>query len=324
MGRPTLYSDNARVPDPPPRRRSLLEQLLYQAHRRCVNDYCGAIFPADATSCPDCHHRVLPVRQLNAPRLAMMGCIIVVLGAGGLWAKHADRVGVLPSSARLAARSSDSAARDSLARGRDVAHAPATSPVGKLLGFLLRQRHRGSVSTGSSAEMVDAVRMFEATVTDSTELAGSDMAGAIPQREAPAAVRSRSWSDTIVHGSTAATSDTIAPLRTSADSSAAGPQPPHTLATEEGREPRWLEAGRHLWTGVRLYYGAKRVYVGELLGGSEHYADPLTDERVPGLKIRAKTGRIEWTRRDVVSSGPWFVRRDDPAVERRQWRTYEH
>ena len=98
-------------------------------------------------------------------------------------------------------------------------------------------------------------------------------------------------------------------------------------AVEQISKEEWVPAGTHIWTGVKLYYGIgeNKMLVGEVMGGNRHYTSPITGEIFSGLKIRMKSGSVEWKSRDVVADldGYWFVRADDPAVERWDWREYK-
>ena len=103
-------------------------------------------------------------------------------------------------------------------------------------------------------------------------------------------------------------------------------QPSPSVSQAPGNETtsrsEWVDAGGHLWTGVKLYYGPRRMYVGEVLGGNENYVDPFTGSKIRGLKVRMANGADEWKDRDAVNMGPWYVRRDDPALTRREWYEY--
>jgi hypothetical protein len=92
---------------------------------------------------------------------------------------------------------------------------------------------------------------------------------------------------------------------------------------ETASRSEWVDAGGHLWTGVKLYYGPARVYVGDVLGGNENYVDPFTGDKMRGLKVRMANGGDEWKDRDAVNLGPWYVRRDDPALARKEWYEYK-
>lgn len=68
----------------------------------------------------------------------------------------------------------------------------------------------------------------------------------------------------------------------------------------------YVLAGGHIWVGVRLYYGDNHQYVGEVLGGNDKM-----------IKVHMSGGSREWKNRDAVRT--WYVRRDDPALDRQEW-----
>jgi hypothetical protein len=87
----------------------------------------------------------------------------------------------------------------------------------------------------------------------------------------------------------------------------------------------WVGCSMHLWTGVKLYYGEgdNKAFFGEVLGGNESYTSPITGERFRGVKITTKKGKAEWKDRDALITSSWcFIRKDDPALERMEWREY--
>lgn len=85
----------------------------------------------------------------------------------------------------------------------------------------------------------------------------------------------------------------------------------------------YISAGGNLWTGVKLYYGPKMMYVGEVLGGNERYVDP-SGQQMRGIKIRYPDGSSEWKNRSAVNLGPWYVKADDPALVRQEWAIYKY
>ena len=102
------------------------------------------------------------------------------------------------------------------------------------------------------------------------------------------------------------------------------PTPSTTSSGEESLQAAgYIRAGGNLWTGVKLYYGSARMYCCEVLGGNERYVSPTTGERFRGLKVLYPDGKQEWKDRSAVNSGPWYVRRDDPALQQQQWRSYQ-
>lgn len=114
-----------------------------------------------------------------------------------------------------------------------------------------------------------------------------------------------------------------APAAVSAAQEPASPAPAPQQVVEAQQSP-WARATGNLWTGVVLYYGEgdQKMQVGEVLGGSDSYVDPATGQQLRGLKVRMKSGKPEWKDRDAVIGGPWYVRRDDPAIANMAWKTY--
>jgi hypothetical protein len=88
-------------------------------------------------------------------------------------------------------------------------------------------------------------------------------------------------------------------------------------------DSEWADARGRLWTGVKLYHGPARMYVGDALGGNNNYRDPLTGEKMRAVKVRMESGSEEWKSRNAIVVGPWYVRRDDPALAPREWYEYK-
>jgi len=101
--------------------------------------------------------------------------------------------------------------------------------------------------------------------------------------------------------------------------SSAGSENPSTLSNVE-----FERAGSRLWTDVKLYYGSSKTYFGDVLGGNEHYVDPVTGKKIRGLKIRLADGRLEWKDRNQIVLGDWYVKRNDPAIARTKWFEFDH
>lgn len=83
---------------------------------------------------------------------------------------------------------------------------------------------------------------------------------------------------------------------------------------------KWQTAAGNIWTGVRIYSGEgeQKTYVGEVLGGTENYTDPVTGASMRGVKLRMASGAEEW--KDRSQLGTWgFVDRDDPALKACKW-----
>lgn len=96
-------------------------------------------------------------------------------------------------------------------------------------------------------------------------------------------------------------------------------------ASSSRQNNTWLQAGGRIWTGVKLYYGKgnDKRYVGEVLGGNDHYVAPLSGQRFRGVKIRMKSGSVEWKDRSYVATSDWYIRSDDPALKKMDWAVYE-
>ena len=87
----------------------------------------------------------------------------------------------------------------------------------------------------------------------------------------------------------------------------------------------WVGCSMHIWTGVTLYFGEgdQKTLFGDVLGGNERYTSPITGETFRGVKITTKSGKAEWKDRDTLITSSWcFVRKNDPALERMEWREY--
>jgi len=94
--------------------------------------------------------------------------------------------------------------------------------------------------------------------------------------------------------------------------------------SESSQSDVWCEAPGNLWRGVKLYYGPTKFYVGEVLGGNDRYVSPLTGRHMRGVKIRYPDGSEEWKDRSaMIRDGRWFIKCDDPALARMEWRIYE-
>ena len=89
----------------------------------------------------------------------------------------------------------------------------------------------------------------------------------------------------------------------------------------------YIPAASNIWTGVKLYYGPAKMYVGEVMGGcgrsfgmGSRCAPPWESERM--VLVRFPSGSTEWKSRDAIVKGPWYVRRNDPALGQQVWREY--
>jgi hypothetical protein len=82
-------------------------------------------------------------------------------------------------------------------------------------------------------------------------------------------------------------------------------------------------ASSNLWTGVQLYFGPSKMYVGDVLGGNANYRNPATGRTFRGLKVRMKSGSLEWKDRNAIILGEWYVKESDPALALARWVVYE-
>jgi hypothetical protein len=92
-------------------------------------------------------------------------------------------------------------------------------------------------------------------------------------------------------------------------------------AQTEDSGSAWNRASSHIFTGVKLYYGPKKFYVGEVLGGAENYVSP-EGTKFRGVKLRMASGSVEWKDRNAIISGDWYVESNDPAIKRGVWHEY--
>jgi len=90
-------------------------------------------------------------------------------------------------------------------------------------------------------------------------------------------------------------------------------------ATDNNAET-WQAASGNIWSGVKLYFGPHKRYVGEVVGGTDR--ESLTSgELTRGVVVKMAGETLEWKNRDAIVLGAWYIRRDDPALNRQQWRT---
>ena len=78
-------------------------------------------------------------------------------------------------------------------------------------------------------------------------------------------------------------------------------------------------AGGKMWTGVKLYYGVYKSYIGEIVCFNRNYRHPiLKDIEFNGVKVHIHNSKaINWKNREAVRY--WFVRKDDPAIKAQQY-----
>ena len=82
----------------------------------------------------------------------------------------------------------------------------------------------------------------------------------------------------------------------------------------------WLSLSSHIYAGVKVYYGDAKTYGFEVLGGSESCSS-LESGR--GIKVRYDDGTVEWKdRRALITSGNYFVKASDPALDKEEWYTF--
>lgn len=84
----------------------------------------------------------------------------------------------------------------------------------------------------------------------------------------------------------------------------------------------WIKASTNIWTGVKIYYGPHKTYIGEVLGGNEKYVDPVTGRQFRGLKLIMYNGSIEWRERKDIEIGKYYVKDNDPALKKMDWYIY--
>lgn len=85
----------------------------------------------------------------------------------------------------------------------------------------------------------------------------------------------------------------------------------------------FVQASSNLWAGEKLYYGERRTYAFEILGGNDNYTDPVSGATFRGLKVRYPSGSEEWKDRDyIVSSKIYWIKEDDPALQAQRWQVY--
>lgn len=96
------------------------------------------------------------------------------------------------------------------------------------------------------------------------------------------------------------------------------PAPASTQPAAGEPDDGWRRASGRIWSGVKLYYGPNKMPVGEVMGGNDDYVSP-TGLRFRGVKVKMASGSAEWKDREAIVSGQWFVRADDPAIDRMEW-----
>lgn len=112
----------------------------------------------------------------------------------------------------------------------------------------------------------------------------------------------------------------ISTLETPAPAVAEKAPAAETNETVAAAEP-WIPAASNIWTGVKLYYGPKKMKVGEVLGGSDGLIK-AGDTKIKGVLVKMANGESEWKSREAIVTGAWYVRTDDPALKAMHWKLY--
>jgi hypothetical protein len=101
-------------------------------------------------------------------------------------------------------------------------------------------------------------------------------------------------------------------------------------STEEGHSKLssasngWIKASTNIWTGVKIYYGPHKIYIGEVLGGNEKYVDPVSGRQFRGLKLIMYDGSVEWRDRNAIEMGKYYLKENDPALKEMIWNIYKY
>lgn len=99
---------------------------------------------------------------------------------------------------------------------------------------------------------------------------------------------------------------------------------PTSGASDAEPSSDFLPISSRIWTGVNVYYGtgSRVTYSFTVLGGSED-CPSLPSGR--GVKVRLKNGSEEWKdRNELIFSGSFYVREDDPALSEMDWEVYSY
>jgi len=92
------------------------------------------------------------------------------------------------------------------------------------------------------------------------------------------------------------------------------------------KENKWVRACGHIYQGVKIYYGTaeNNFYVGQVLGGNDHYVNSYTGETFKGLKLLMKSGKPEWKDRHALCLDErWIIKSDDPFLNNSAWTEYQ-
>ena len=88
---------------------------------------------------------------------------------------------------------------------------------------------------------------------------------------------------------------------------------------EEKISDEWSLAAGNLWVGVTLYYGDNKRIVGKVIGFNNNVT--LDGQKFfKGVKLNMNDSKTEeWKTREAIVTGPWYVKKDDPALQARQY-----
>jgi hypothetical protein len=76
----------------------------------------------------------------------------------------------------------------------------------------------------------------------------------------------------------------------------------------------------HIYSGVEVYYGANKAYGFQILGGVDDCSYFPSGQ---GIRVQYPDGTEEWKDREyLVSSGLFYIKDNDPAVDRMEWYIY--
>lgn len=84
---------------------------------------------------------------------------------------------------------------------------------------------------------------------------------------------------------------------------------------EEKENAKWKSASGNMWSNVKLYYGPKKMYVGQIICFDKKHN--LYGKIINGVKIKSYSGSHEWKTREAVRT--WYIKRDDPALKAMQY-----
>ena len=89
---------------------------------------------------------------------------------------------------------------------------------------------------------------------------------------------------------------------------------------------QWLPASSHLWTGVVVYIGKEpqsAIPSFVAVGGNRNHFDAKSGQTYNGVKVMHESGTYGWVNRDIMGrSGVYWVKADDPAIQKQDWKTF--